>query len=56
MTLTATHIQDDPPPPVSDPAPDVPDISPVPKGEEPIPVPEPLPPPDAWGPRGLEAV
>ena len=49
MTLTATHIQDDP-------APDVPDISPVPEGEEPIPVPEPLPPPDAWGPRGLEAV
>jgi len=53
-------LQNDPPPPVPDPAPTVPDIgpdiSPVPEGEDPMLVPEPLPEPDARGPRAPEAV
>ncbi len=53
----------DPPPPIPNPAPTVPDIGrggdvvdPMPHPpEEPMPVPEPLPEPDASGPRGPEA-
>ncbi|MGN6365800.1 hypothetical protein [Asticcacaulis taihuensis] len=56
MTLTATHIRDDPPPPVLDPAHDAPDLSPAPEGDDPMPVPEPLPKPDARMSRQPEAV